>query len=74
MFSTGLNLFRVFLLYQSLSSSFSFNPSTIEFVIGESKNEHKDWLNNYDGINKLDELCSNISISNDPTQMVNFPT
>ena len=74
MFLTGLNLFHVFLLYQSLSSSFSLNPSTIEFVIGESKNQHKDWLNNYDGINRLGEQCYNISISNDPTQMVNFPT
>ena len=67
-------MFFSFFLYQSPSSSFSFNPSTIEFVIGESKNHHKDWLNNYDGINRLGELCYNISISNDPTQMVKFPT
>ena len=35
---------------------------------------HKDWLTYSDGANRPGELCYNISISNDLTQMVNFPT
>ena len=35
---------------------------------------HKDWLTNSGGTDCPGELCYNFSISNDPTQMVNFPT
>ena len=35
---------------------------------------HKDWLTNSSGTNRPGELCYIFSISNDLTQMVNFPT
>ena len=34
----------------------------------------KDWVTNSDGTDQPGELCYNFSISNDITQMVNFPT
>ena len=34
----------------------------------------KDWVTNSDGTDQPGELCYNFSISNDLTQMVNFPT
>ena len=35
---------------------------------------HKDWLTYSGGTDRLGELCYNFSISNDLTQIVNFPT
>ena len=35
---------------------------------------HKDWLTHSVGTDQPGELCYNFSISNDLTQMVNFPT
>ena len=35
---------------------------------------HKDWLTYSGGTDRPGELCCNISISNDLTQMANFPT
>ena len=35
---------------------------------------HKDWLTYSGGTDRPGELCYNFSISNDLTQMVNFPT
>ena len=44
------------------------------FVFGEFRVHNKDWLTNSGRTNRSRELCYNFSISNDLTQMVNFPT
>ena len=44
------------------------------FVFGDSNLHHKDWLTYSSGTDRSGELCYNFSISNDFTQMVNFPT
>ena len=76
------SVFSFFFLYRSPSSSLcmvfdvissnidadlSINPSAV-FVY------HKEWLTNSGGTDRSGELCYNFSISNDLTQMVNFPT
>ena len=78
-----------FFLYQSPSSSLytffdfissnidevlSINPSTNVFVFGHFNIHHKDWLTYSGRTDQPGELCYNFSISNDLTQMVNFPT
>ena len=78
-----------FLLYRSPSSSlcriFDSISSNIDEVllINSSANafdfegfnvHHKDWLTYSGGTDRPGELCYNSSISNDLTQMVNFPT
>ena len=50
------------------------NPSANVFVFGNFKVHHKDWLTYSGGIDRPGELCYNFSISNELTQMVNFPT
>ena len=78
-----------FSLYRSLSSSLcmvfdaissnidevlSINPSANVFVFGDFNVHHKDWLT-YSGVtDRPGELCYNFSISNDLTQIVQFPT
>ena len=55
----------------------SINPSANVFVIGDINIHYKDWLTYSGGTDKLCynyELYYNFSISNDLTQMVNFPT
>ena len=44
------------------------------FVFGDFNILHKDWLTYSGGTDRSGELCYNFSISNDLTQMVNFPT
>ena len=44
------------------------------FVFGDLNVHNKDWLTYSGGTDKSGELCYNFSISNDLTQMVNFPT
>ena len=44
------------------------------FVFGDFNVHHKDWLTYSSGTDRPGELCYNFSISNDLTQMVNFPT
>ena len=44
------------------------------FVFGDLNVHNKDWLTYSGGTDRSDELCYNFSISNDLTQMVNFPT
>ena len=78
-----------FFLYQSTSSSLctvfdsvssnidevlSINPSANVFVYGDFNVHHKDWLTYSGGTDRPGELCYNFSISNDLTQIVNFPT
>ena len=52
----------------------SINPSANVFVFGGFNVHHKDWLTNSSETDRPGELCYNFSISNDLTQMVNFPT
>ena len=44
------------------------------FVFRNFNVHHKDWLTYSGGTDRSGELCYNFSISNDLTQMVNFPT
>ena len=78
-----------FFLYQSPSSSLcmvsnsissnidevlSINPSANIFVFRDLHIHHKNWLTYSGGTDQPGKLCYNFSISNDLTQMVNFPT
>ena len=51
----------------------SINPSTKVFIFGHCNVHHNDWLTYSSGTDRSGELCYNFSISNDLTQMVNFP-
>ena len=51
----------------------SINPSAV-FVFGDFNIHHKDWLTYSSRTDRPGELCYNFSISNNLTQMVNFPT
>ena len=44
------------------------------FVFGDFNIHHKDWLTYSCGTDRPGELCCNYSISDDLTQMLNFPT
>ena len=83
------SVFYFFFLYRSPSSSIctifdsissdidevlSINPSANVLVFGDFNVHHKDWLTYSGGTDRPGELCYNFSISNDLTQMVNFPT
>ena len=50
------------------------NPSANVFAFGDFNIHHKDWLIHSGGTDGPGELCNNFSISNDRTQMVNFPS
>ena len=64
--------------FDSISSNIdevlSINPSANVFVFGDFNVHHKDWLTYSGGTDRPGELCYNFSISNDLTQMINFPT
>ena len=65
-------------VFDSVSSNIdevlSINPSANVFVFGDFNVHHEDWLTYSSGTDRPGELCYNFSISNDLTQMVNFPT
>ena len=65
-------------VFYSISSNIdevlSINPYANVFVFGDFNVHHKDWLTYSGGTDRPDELCYNFSISNDLTQIVNFPT
>ena len=65
-------------VFVSISSNtdevLSINPSANVFVFGGFNVHHKDWLTYSGGTDRPGELCYNFSISNDLTQMVNFPS
>ena len=65
-------------VFHSISSNIdevlSINPSANVFVFGDFNVHHRDWLTYSGGTDRSGELCYNFSISNDLTQMVNFPT
>ena len=64
------------MVFDSISSNIndalSVNPSANVFVFRDVHD--KDWLTYFGGTGGSLELCCNFSMSNDPTQMVNFPT
>ena len=70
-----------FFLYQLSSLSLcivfysisSINPSANLFVFWDFNVHHEDWLTCSGGTCRPAELCYNFSISNDLTQMVDFP-
>ena len=66
------------MVFYSVSSNIddvlSINPSANVLVCGDFNVHHRDWLTYSGGTDRPDELCYNFSISNDLTQMVNFPT
>ena len=65
-------------VFDSVSSNIdevlSVNPYANVFVFGDFNVHHKDWLTYSGGTDRPGELCYNFSISNDLTQIVNFPT
>ena len=68
----------LWMVFDSISSNMdevlSISPSANVFVFGDFNIHHKDWLICSGGTDRSGELCYNFSISNDLTQMVNFPT
>ena len=64
-------------VFGSISSNIDvllINPSANVFFFGDSNVHHKDWLTCSGGTDRSAELCYNFSISNDFSQMFNFPT
>ena len=65
-------------VFDSISSNidevFLINPSANDFVFGDFNVHHKDWLTYSGGTDRPGELCYNFSISNELSQIVNFPT
>ena len=65
-------------VFDSISSNIdevlSINPSANVFVFGDFNDHRKDWLTYSSETDRPGELCYNFSISNDLTQLVNFPT
>ena len=58
----------------NIDEVFSISLSANVFVFGDVNVHHKDWLTYSGGTDRSGELCYNFSISNDLTQIVNFPT
>ena len=50
------------------------NPSANMFVFEDFNEHHKDWLTYFGGTDRLGKLCNNFFISNEISQMINFPT
>ena len=65
-------------VFDSISSKIdevlSTNLSANVFVFGDFNIHHKDWLTYFGETDRSGEHCHNFPISNDLTQMVNFPT
>ena len=63
--------------FDSISSNIdvflSVNPSANVFVFGDFNINYKDWLTYSGETDRPGELCYNFSISNNLTQIVNFP-
>ena len=66
------------MIFDSISSNIDevlpTNPSANVFVFGNFNVHHKDRLTYFGGTDRSGDLCYNFSISNDLTQMFNFPT
>ena len=68
----------LYTVFDSVSSNIdevlSINSYANVFVFGDFNVHHKDWLTYSGGTDRPGKLCYNFSISNDLTQIVNFPT
>ena len=77
-FSSINHLLHLCVVFHSISSNIddvcSINPSANLFVFTDFNVHHKDWLTYSGGTDRYGELCYNFPISNDLTQMANFPT
>ena len=66
------------MVFDSISANIdevlSIIPSANVFVFGDFNVHHKDWLTYSSRTDRPGELCYNFSISNDLTQMLDFPT
>ena len=66
------------MVFDSIASNIdevlSISPSANVFVFGDFNVHHKDCLTHSGGTDRSGELCYNLSISNNLTQMVKFPT
>ena len=67
-FAISRKLSRFLFMFSTGFTSFNM------LVFGDFDIHHKDWLTYSGGTDRPGELCYNFSISNDLTQMVNFPT
>ena len=72
--SCSLLLSLVFDSVSNVDEVLLINPSANMFVFGDCNVHHKDWLTYSGGTERLGELCYNCFISNDLSQIVNFPT
>ena len=72
--SPSLSLWPFFFFLSNIVEVLSINPCINVILFGDFNVHHKDWLTYSGGTDRPDELCYNFSISNDLTQMVNFPT
>ena len=62
-------------IYSNIDQVFSINPSGNVFVFGDFILHHKDWFTCSGGTDRPGKLCCDyVAISNDLTEMVNFPT
>ena len=57
----------------NIDDVFSINPSLDVLAFGNFNVHHKDWVTHSGGTDRPGELCHNFPISNDLTQVVNFP-
>ena len=66
------------MVFDSISSNIDevllINPSANVFVFRDFNVHHKDWLTYSGRTDRPGELCYNFTISNNLTQIVNFPT
>ena len=60
--------------FDAILSNQAINPFAKVFIFEDFNVHHKDFLTYSDGTERPGELCHSFSISNDFTQMVNFPT
>ena len=60
-------------ILSNIEEVLSINPSANVFIFGDLSVHCKDWLTYSGGTDRSAELCY-VIISNDLTQMVNFPT
>ena len=61
------------ILFHSIDEVLLINQSAKVFVFGDFNVYHQGWLTSH-GTDRPGEFCYNFSISNELTQMVNFPT
>ena len=78
LFPLSITFFVFMHSFYSISSKIdeilSINPSVDVYVFVDFIVHHKDWLILSGGTDRPGELCYSFSISNDLTQMVDFPT